>query len=170
VAIEEGSDLRRPDSPRLLSAVTAGLALSGGIVILAAAILVCISVVLRWTTSNSVPGDFELVQIAVALSAFAFMPYCQLRRGNISVSTFTSSLPARLRRTLDTVWDLLFAAVAGFIAWRLAIGAMETIANRTTTMISGLPIGWAIAAVSAMAALLALTALAGAIQQARRAK
>ncbi len=36
---------------------------------------------------SGVPGDFELVQMATAVAAFCFLPYCQLRRGNIFVDT-----------------------------------------------------------------------------------
>ncbi len=168
MAVEGGDDNRTRGGPWLLSTLAENLALAGGIIIVAAAFLVCASVGLRWMTSNSIPGDFELVQIAVALSAFAFLPFCQLRRGNIAVGTFTGALPERVRASLDALWDLIYAAAAAFIAWRLAAGAAETIANQTTTMVSGIPIGWAIAATSAMAALLAVAAVATAVQLIRR--
>lgn len=170
MAVEEGEEQRASGGARLLRALTEKLALAGGIVVLAAALLVCSSVTLRWLTSNSIAGDFELVQIAIALSAFAFLPYCQLQRGNIAVGTFTTALPARVRAALDALWDLTYALVAGFIAWRLVIGASETIANRTTTMVSGIPIGWGIAATAVMAVLLALVAAATALELLRRPK
>lgn len=167
MAVEGGGEHRTTDPPRLLGAAAGALALAGGIVVLAAAFLVCTSVGLRWATSNSIPGDFELVQIAVAVSAFAFLPFCQLRRGNISVGTFTAALPWRVRQLLDALWDLVYGLTAAFIAWRLAVGASETIANRTTTMVSGIPIGWAIAAVAVMAVVLAIAAFSTALQLAR---
>ncbi len=159
MTIEEPPETRPLEIPRALVMLAEALALGGGLIVLAASVLVCISVSLRWATSDSIPGDFELVQIAVALSAFAFFPYCQLRRGNIVVETFTSWLPPRGLACLEGFWDLFYAFVAAFLAWRLAVGASETIANGTTTMISGIPIGWCIAAVAAMAAFLAVTAL-----------
>jgi len=159
MTIEGPAEMRPSETPAALAWLTEKLALAGGVVILAAAVLVCASVSLRWMTNDSIPGDFELVQIAVAISAFAFLPYCQLHRGNIVVETFTSRLPPRSLAWLEAIWDLLYALVAAFLAWRLAVGAIETIANRTTTMVSGIPIGWGIAAVAAMAAFLAVTAL-----------
>jgi len=165
----EGDDRERAAGVfRLLNSTAEKLALFGGLLTVAAALLVCASVGLRWITSNSIPGDFELVQIAVALSAFAYLPFCQLRRGNIAVATFTSTLPAWVQASLDALWDIVYAATAAFIAWRLAAGAAETIANQTTTMVSGIPLGWAIAATSAMAVLLALAAAATAVQLIRR--
>lgn len=78
-----------------LASVTRPLAIAGGLVMMAAAAVVSLSVLLRWTTSQSISGDFELVQIATALGAFAFLPLCQGRRGNIIVDTFTVWLPKR---------------------------------------------------------------------------
>jgi TRAP-type C4-dicarboxylate transport system permease small subunit len=168
LAIDTRDAHHTPGQPWLLRAITEKLALAGGLIVLAAALLVCGSVTLRWLTSNSIPGDFELVQIAVALSAFAFLPYCQLGRGNIAVGTFTARLPERARAFLDALWDTLYALTAAFIAWRLVAGAWETIANGTTTMVSGLPIGWAIAAVAVMAVRLAVVAASTAVELLRR--
>jgi TRAP-type C4-dicarboxylate transport system permease small subunit len=127
---------------------------------LAAAAMVTFSVVLRWITFQSVPGDIELIQIATALSVFAFLPLCQAQRGNIMVDTFTTWMPVRAQRALDALWDLVYAFVAGIIAWRLAVGAIDTFQSRTVSMMLGLPIGWAIAACALMAAVLAGVALA----------
>jgi TRAP-type C4-dicarboxylate transport system permease small subunit len=159
VPIEEIGSRTSRAGLRTLAVVAEWLAVLGGLLVLSAALLVCISVGLRWATNDSVPGDFEFVQIAVALSAFAFLPFCQAKRGNIFVDTFTARLPVGLRNALDAFWDTVYAGSAALIAWRLAVGAGETIANQTTTMVSGLPIGWAIALAAVMAGL--LTAVAG---------
>jgi TRAP-type C4-dicarboxylate transport system permease small subunit len=150
-----------------LAAVAERLAVLGGLLIVAAAILVCTSIGLRWAIGDSVPGDFEFVQIAVALSAFSFLPFCQAKRGNIIVDAFTARLPAVLRNALDAFWDIVYAGFASLIAWRLAVGAGETIANKTTTMVSGLPIGWVIALSSVMAGLLAVIASLTAVERLR---
>src|SRR5262245_46495199 len=116
-------------------AVTARiLAVIGGFMIIALACLVTISILLRWLGQGSVDGDFELVQMGLALSVFAFLPLCQARRGNVMVDTFTSHLPRKGQMALDVFWDLVFASFAFFMAWRLGIGAMEAFASRTTTM------------------------------------
>lgn len=142
-----------------LAAVTRPLAIAGGLVMMAAAAVVALSVLLRWTTSQSISGDFELVQIATALGAFAFLPLCQGRRGNIIVDTFTVWLPKRAQQRLDAVWDLVYAATAAIIAWRLAVGAYDTIRANMVTMVLGIPQGWAIAACAIMALLLVFVSL-----------
>ncbi len=77
----------------LVERVSVGLALAGGGLILLLAFLVTGSVLRRWLTADSVPGDFELVQNGLAMALFAFLPICQLHGGNISVDTFTRARP-----------------------------------------------------------------------------
>jgi TRAP-type C4-dicarboxylate transport system permease small subunit len=160
VAIDADDHSGRPAGPGPLTAITERLAIAGGLLVLGAAALVCVSIGLRWLAATSVPGDFELVQIAVALAAFAFLPYSQIRRGNITVTTFTAGLPRGVQGAIDAFWDLVWAGFAALIAWRLAVGALEMIANHTTSMVSGIPLGWPVAATAAMACLLAIAGLA----------
>ena len=134
---------------------TGALAVAGSLVVIGVASLVTWSVALRWVTSSGLSGDFELVQIGTALGVFAFLPFCQARRGNVAVDTFTTWLPHRAQVALDALWDLVYAAAAGVIAWRLAEGASDTLSSGTTSMVLGLPTGYAIAACAAMAAILA---------------
>jgi TRAP-type C4-dicarboxylate transport system permease small subunit len=154
-----------PDAP--LAALTRPLAIAGGMLLLATAAMVVVSVVMRRLTAYSVPGDIELVQIATALAVFSFFPVCQGVRGNISVDTFTTWLPRRTRDSLDALWDVVYALVALVLAWRLAAGAMDTLRSHTVSMMLGLPIGWAIAACAAMAVLLAVVAFATALRLVR---
>jgi TRAP-type C4-dicarboxylate transport system permease small subunit len=135
---------------------------------LAMASMVVVSVMMRWLISESIPGDIELVQIVTALAVFSFLPLCQLHRGNIMVDTFTTRLPKRMQNALDTLWDVVYAGMAAMIAWRLALGAYDTIRSNTVSMMLALPIGWAIAACAVMAALLALVALATAFALVRK--
>ena len=91
--------------------VARALAIVGGLLSVASALLVTTSVTLRWLGFGSINGDFELVQIGVALSVFCFLPLTQARRGNIMVDTFTGWLPAGERRLLDALWDITFAGL-----------------------------------------------------------
>lgn len=137
----------------------AALALAGAALSLFIAGLVTVSVGLRWATSNGLPGDFEMVQMAVALAIFSFLPYTQLRRGNMLVDTFTIRLPRRVLAAVDAFWDVVYAAVAALLGWRLSVGATDAINSHTSTMVLGLPVGWAIMACAMMAGLLALASL-----------
>ena len=144
---------------RTAERLVAALALAGAALSLLIAGLVTASVGLRWATSSGLPGDFEMVQMAVALAIFSFLPYTQLRCGNMLVDTFTIRLPARVLSAIDAFWDIVYAAAAALLGWRLAVGAADAIGSRTSTMVLGMPVGWAIMACAAMAGLLALAAL-----------
>ena len=164
-----------PDAPETPSPPDHGavriarvLAIAGGALVVGLAILVTVSVLLRWLGGQGVNGDFELVQTGLALAVFAFLPLCQAHRGNVMVDTFTNRLPLRAQYALDALWDLLYAAFAGFIAWRLAIGAMEAYTSRTTSMVLALPIHYAIGACAAMGAFLALICLLTAVRRGRQ--
>ncbi|KAA2236150.1 TRAP transporter small permease [Salinarimonas soli] len=150
-----------------LARLSGALALAGGGLVVALAIVVTGSVLKRWATNEGLNGDFELVQTGLALAVFAFLPYCQARRGNIMVDTFTGRLPLPVQRAIDGVWDVVFAGVAGLVAWRLALGAMDAFSSNTTSMVLALPIGYAIAACAAMAGLLTVICIATAFDRFR---
>jgi TRAP-type C4-dicarboxylate transport system permease small subunit len=148
---------------RLLDGLARLLALFGGALAVCLALLVSTSITLRALGLGGVRGDFEFVQMGVALIVFAFMPWCQARRGNVMVDSFTTRLPPRLQAALDALWEVVFAGMMALIAWRLGAGALEAARSSTTTMVLLLPIAPAIAACAILAGFTALIALAMAI-------
>ena len=152
--------------PRL-AALAEGLALVGGMLMVVVAGLVTISVLMRWLAGDGIAGDFELVQIATGVGAFAFLPLCQARRGNVIVDTFTTRLSQRARDILDGTWDLTYAVLMGVIGWRLVIGAQDAFASQTTSMVLGIPQGYAIAACAVMGLFLTLVAVMTALRLVR---
>lgn len=142
-----------------VSQVARILAIGGGTLMLVTAVMVTLSVGGRWVLKSGIPGDFELVQIATAVAVFSFLPLCQLGRGNVFVDTFTLRAPDWFNRSLDMLWDLVYAGFALLISWRLALGAYDAIASKTSSMVLAFPIGWAIAACAVMAAFLGLVTL-----------
>jgi TRAP-type C4-dicarboxylate transport system permease small subunit len=152
---------------RLLDRLARLLALLGGAMAVCLALLVSTSITLRALGLGGVSGDFEFVQMGVALIVFAFMPWCQARRGNVMVDSFTTKLPLRFQAALDALWEVIFALMMALIAWRLGVGAMEAAKSATTTMVLLLPIAPAIAACAALAGFTALVALAMAVVRLR---
>jgi TRAP-type C4-dicarboxylate transport system permease small subunit len=151
----------------LLGRLSLWLAIAGGALSVATALLVVVSVSLRRAGLGTVPGDFELVQMCTALTVFAFLPWCQARRGNVFVDTFTTRLPKTMQAGLDALWDLVYAGMMALIAWRLWLGAMDAIQSGTTTMVLRFSVGPAIAACAVMSAFLALVAVATALARVR---
>lgn len=148
---------------RLLDRLARLLALFGGALAVCLALLVSTSITLRALGLGGVRGDFEFVQMGVALIVFAFMPWCQARRGNVMVDSFTTRLPPRFQAALDALWEVVFAAMMALIAWRLGAGALEAARSSTTTMVLLLPIAPAIGACAVLAGFTALIAFAMAL-------
>jgi TRAP-type C4-dicarboxylate transport system permease small subunit len=153
--------------PGLLDRIVTALAVAGGALSLGVAVLVTVSVARRWLGYQPVPGDFEFVQMATAVSIFSFLPYCQLRRGNIAVDTFTGWLPTRGNALIDAVWDLVYAAMMALVAWCLFNGAGDMYRNGTTTMVLGLAVWPAVAICTVLAAVLAVTSSVTAVRLVR---
>jgi TRAP-type C4-dicarboxylate transport system permease small subunit len=123
---------------------------------LAAGMLIVVSIATRWFLAASIPGDVELIQAATAVAAFAFLPFGQLNRSNIVVDTFTQRLPERVRKAIDAFWDIVYAVAAVILSWRLSVAAFDAIRSHTVSTVIGLPIGWFMLAGVAMLFLLAL--------------
>lgn len=154
-------------APSTVERLTGYIALLGGLLLLCTASLVVVSVIGRRFFNAPVNGDFELVQMATAVAVFSFLPYCQARRGNIFVDTFTGWLPARLNAFIDAFWDLVYAGIMGLITTCLATGAMEHFRSGQTTMLLQLIVWPALAICTTLSLVLTCVALASAIMRVR---
>jgi len=154
---------------RGIDALVRWVALAGGALLVAVAAMVVVSVTLRsdLVKAAGVPGDFELVQMITAICAFAFLPLCQLRRGNIFVDTFTAKFPPRINRLIDATWDVVFGLAMMVIAWRLAVGAMSAYTSGENSMVLQFPSYVPVAVCAVLAVLLAVVCF---VTAARRAK
>jgi TRAP-type C4-dicarboxylate transport system permease small subunit len=150
--------------PPVIERLTGFIAILGGALALAAAVLVTASVLLRWLLSAPIDGDFEYVKMATAVAVFAYLPYTQARRGNIMVDTFTGWLPARASRLLDAVWDITYAGLMGYIAYCMTYGSLGMYRSGETTMVLQLALWPSVAICTALALLVAFTALLTAVQ------
>ncbi|MGL4440449.1 MAG: TRAP transporter small permease subunit, partial [Bosea sp. (in: a-proteobacteria)] len=108
-----------PPPPPLIERLTGPVAIFGGLLALAVAALVVVSVLGRWLFSMPVEGDFEFVKMATAIGVFAYLPYTQARRGNIMVDTFTGWMGEVAQNRLDAFWDLAYAAFMALCAYGL---------------------------------------------------
>jgi TRAP-type C4-dicarboxylate transport system permease small subunit len=143
---------------RWLERICGWFALIGGTVLVGITVMSVASIAGRALMSKPVPGDFELVQIGCAICVAAFLPWCQMQRGNIIVDFFTTRTSACAQAWLDVFGALLLALVMALVAWRTAVGTISVKASGETSMIMGFPvwIGYA-----AMVPGFALTAVVG---------
>ena len=72
-----------------------------------------------------IPGDYELTGIITGTAVFAFLPYCQLMRGNVVVDFFTLRASARTRALFDALGSLTFLVLGMLLTWRTVVGAID---------------------------------------------
>ena len=77
----------------------------------------------------------EVLDAAIAL----FMPWCQLRRGNIIVDFFTAKASERTNAALDRLGALLLGLVFALLAWRTTLGGLNAYSSQSGTMMLGFP-------------------------------
>lgn len=135
-------------------------AIFAGAVMVIITILTCYSVIGR-QFGSPIQGDFELVQLAMAFAVAAFLPYCQLKRGNIIVDFFTIKASQGTRDSLDRLGCLAVALMMGLFAWRTLLGGMNEQSTGSVSMLMQLP---TYPAYYAMVPAFALTALIALLQ------
>jgi TRAP-type C4-dicarboxylate transport system permease small subunit len=124
---ETPDSVARPTGPfgRALYNVATALAVFGGLLSCAMAIIVTVSVTGRYLLSWPIPGDYDIIGILCGCAIFAFLPYCQLKRGNVVADFFTQAAPPRFKSALDAMGNALYLAAAIMFTWRLYHGALE---------------------------------------------
>ena len=135
----------------------------GGLVLLAIVIMTCLSIGGRaigdWLGLGPIPGDFELVEIGIGFAIFAFLPWCQIRRGHATVDILQPRFGQRVNGLIDLISDLLMFVAAVLIGWRLWQGMLDKKGYAETTFILQFPVWIAYAAALAGAAVFVAVSL-----------
>ncbi len=124
---ESVQEVVRPTDPigRILLRISIFLAVLGGLLCCVTAAMVTVSVTGRYLFSAPVPGDWDLIGIFCGTAVFAFLPYCQMTRGNVVVDFFTANMAPRGKSILDGFGTLLYLVIAAMFTWRLYYGGWE---------------------------------------------
>ena len=107
---------------RAVHAMARGLALAGGAILVALALVTVVSILGRALSGlglGPVRGDYELVANGVALAVFYALPWCQLRRGHVTVDVLTARLPGRVHAALGLLGEALLTLAAAVILVQL---------------------------------------------------
>jgi TRAP-type C4-dicarboxylate transport system permease small subunit len=131
---------------RFFLGLATGLAIVGGAVLAALVLMVVVSIIGREAGLGAITGDYELVEAGTAFAVFAFLPYAQITGGHAVVDVFTTWLPDRAGRILETVIALVFAAVLVLIAVQLFHGTMAKYNSGQTSFLLQFPLWWPYAA------------------------
>lgn len=142
---------------RILTAVSEGAALLGGALLLAAAILTCVSVT-RGAFGRPILGDTEIVELCMGVAVALFMPWAEMRGAHVMVDVFTKGLPPRPLAWLDAAMRAAVALVATVLAVKIADGTYAIWERERASMFLELPYWWGYAGAAAGLALWTLTA------------
>jgi TRAP-type C4-dicarboxylate transport system permease small subunit len=128
---------------RVIEPLARWCALLGGIVLIGVVIMSCLSIIGRALDGiglGPIQGDYELVQMGIGFAIFAFLPWCQLRRGHATVDLFQARMGRRMNRTIDLISDIAMFTAATLIMWRLWLGMLDKKSYGETTFILQFPV------------------------------
>ena len=128
----------QPRNPfeQLLTVVTSGLAVVGGLGLLVAILVTCVSVAFKvtrraldalvanfldsanWQGIKPILGEEELVQYAVGIALFSALPWAMLAKSHIRIDIFQPLFGRVMNRVLNFVADASLAFVAYMIMTR----------------------------------------------------
>ena len=114
-------------------------AVLAGVLLTVITLMTCVSLIGRNTSGWTIVGDFELSGAAAGAAIALFMPWCQMKRGNIIVDFFTAGASTRTNATLDRFGAVLYALALGLMAWRSVIGGLNAWSSKSSTMMIGFP-------------------------------
>lgn len=131
-------------------------AILAGLLLIFITLMTCISIIGRDLIGKTIVGDFELSGAAAGAAIALFMPWCQVKRGNIMVDFFTAKASESVQNIMDRLGAVLLGCVMALMTWRTTVGGLNSFRTHSETQILGLP-EWIVYA--AMVPPLALTVL-----------
>lgn len=148
---------------------TRHLALFGGWLLLAVAIVSASDALLRDFLGRPLPGTFEATELVLAAIIFFGLPYTSLTDSHVSVDFLTGRLGQRTQHAIIAVNALICAGLFGVITLQMTALAAEFLATQRTTITMRIPILPCIVPVTVTAGLAALAFVVQAIGAALRA-
>lgn len=124
---------------RLMAMLARLFAILAGVLLTFITLMTCASILGREFFGAAITGDFELSGAATGAAIAMFMPWCQLKGGNIIVDFFTAKCSEQTNAFLDRVGALFLAACFALLTWRTGIGGLSAYASNSGTMILGFP-------------------------------
>jgi len=114
-------------------------AILAGVLLTFITLMTCASLIGRNTTGDTLAGDFELTGVAAGAAVALFMPWCQLKQGNIIVDFFTAKASEQTNAALDRFGALMMGAVFALLTWRTCVGAINAYSTQSSSMMLGFP-------------------------------
>lgn len=99
-------------------------------------------VFMRYAMNSPIRGAFEITEILMGLMVFMAAPAMTWAGENICVTLLSERFPPRFGRVVQSLCDLICAAMSGLIAWRLWFYGARLLTYRETTMELAIPKGY----------------------------
>jgi TRAP-type C4-dicarboxylate transport system permease small subunit len=153
---------------RIATKWTRRLALLGGWLLLAVAVVTAGDALLRDFLGRPLPGTFEATELVLAAIIFFGLPYTSLTDGHVSVDFLTGHLGQRTQYAIIAINAVICAVLFGVITLQMATLAAEFLATQRTTITMRIPIFPCIVPVTVTAGLATLGFVAQALGAALR--
>ena len=124
---------------KTLQALAQLCAIVAGVLLTLITLMTCVSVIGRNTIGLTIVGDFELTASVAGAAIALFLPWCQLKRGNIGVDFFTAKAGPAMRTVLDRLGTALLASMMALMTWRTSVGAVKAWQAQSGSMMLGFP-------------------------------
>ncbi|MBX3676872.1 MAG: TRAP transporter small permease [Rhodocyclaceae bacterium] len=138
--------------------VIEGWALLGGVLLVIIALMNTWSVTSLSLLGYPVPGDFELVEMGVAVAAFTFLPFCQLTGANVTADIFTAKASPVTVAAFTLIAAIVAACFSVLLLWRMFDGMLSYLRYQEVTTILNVPLWIVFPPILASLALLVLAA------------
>jgi len=92
---------------KLLKLLAKFCAILAGVLLTVITLITCVSVIGRNTTGSTLVGDFELTAVAAGAAIALFLPWCQIKRGNIIVDFYYRQCQPQPQRHAGSNWSPL---------------------------------------------------------------
>jgi TRAP-type C4-dicarboxylate transport system permease small subunit len=145
---------------RIVTTMCKALTMLSGALLIIAILLTCFSILgrsLMFAGLSSIPGDYEMVEMFCGLAVFAFMPFCQLSRGHISVDLLIAPLGPKAEAWTQLLGDIVITGLVILLSWRHLHGVLDKYEFEETSFILEIPIWWPYAIAQLLLILFALT-------------
>lgn len=137
---------------RALGIVEWLLAIAGGAVLVVFSFLVLADVLARYLFNYSIPGVYELMQLALVVMVYFAISYAQQKGDHIRIEIFSDERRPRMQTFVRVVGDLAGLAICAIITWRSGLYAYSAwenadavsglVAWRTWPAMAAVPLGF----------------------------
>ena len=114
--------------------------MAAGVLLTVITLMTCVSLLGRNTIGRTHRRRLRAVGLAAGAAIALFLPWCQIRRGNIIVDFFTAQASRRTKRTCSIASARCCSLLAmALMTWRTTIGGLNAWKSQSGTMMIGFP-------------------------------